>query len=652
MNARRISAVAFVLMFSVLVAGPREAMAFDFFGLFGSREEPVKPSANAIAYEPKIEGTDSSKLKQNINDASVLMRLRRDFPSDGEGLVRRARADISPITDALWGSGYYNGTVSILIDGIDISKGDVAVSQAASRAESARNRAIVPVTIQVTPGTPFTLRDIVVRDFRTRSPFPESQLPESVVRLNEGDPAPTARILAAEVRIVDRLRSLGYPFARVVSRDPVIDHPAYAIDITFVVDPGPKAGLGTVSIKGSSGVDPAVVRSFIYAEPGDPYSPQAVADIRRSVGRIEALGSIRIREGEALDADGNLPLELDIADRPPRLFGFSTRYSTTDGPGIRAYWANRNLFGGGERIRIDGDLVHTSRPDTAPQRKKGFDWSDLGGKVSISFIKPALWGTRNDFLADVVGARETTDGYTSRFVNTTMAVKHRFSDSFSMQGGVEYERGQTSDSLGQVDYTLVGTPVSVTYDSTDNVLDPTRGIRLTASISPYAGFLGSTVSMVVGKAQASTYYALDQDARYIIAGRLGIGSILGPGLDEIPANRRFYAGGGGSVRGYAYRTLSPKGVDDDPIGGRSLLEGSIEGRIKITDTIGVVPFFDFGTAFESSYPDFGESIHYAAGIGLRYYTAIGPIRADLAFPINKRDGDKPVVLYVSLGQAF
>lgn len=641
-----------VLMTCVVATHPREASAFDFFGLFGSGDGPAKPNADAIAYNPVIEGTDNRALKQNISDVSVLVRLKKEPPPDGEGLVRRAKADVSPITDALWGSGYYDGTVSIFVDGIDISRGDAAMPEAAARAERARNRAVVPVTITVNPGTPFTLREITVRNLRTHQPFPENDLPGSVIRLNEGDPAPSARILAAEARIVDRLRSLGHPFARVASRDPVIDHPAHAIDITFVVDPGPKAGLGTVTVKGTSGVDPAVIRSFIYAEPGDPYSPQAVADIRKSVAKIEALGSIRVREAEALDADGNLPLELDVADRPPRLFGFSLRYSTTDGPGIKAYWAHRNLFGGGERLRIDGDLVYTSRPDTAPERGKGFNWSDLGGKISASFIKPALWGTRNDLLADVAGGRETTDGYTSRLINGTVAIRHRFSDRFSVQGGVEVERGQATDSLGQVDYTLVGIPVSVTYDSTDNLLDPTRGVRLTASIAPYAGFLGSTVDMVVGKAQASTYYALDQDARYILAGRLGFGSIMGPGLAEIPANRRFYAGGGGSVRGYAYRTLSPKGIDGDPIGGRSLIEGSVEGRIKVTDTIGVVPFFDFGTAFESSYPDFGANVQYAAGIGLRYYTAIGPIRADLAFPINRRDGDKPVVLYVSLGQAF
>jgi translocation and assembly module TamA len=198
----------------------------------------------------------------------------------------------------------------------------------------------------------------------------------------------------------------------------------------------------------------------------------------------------------------------------------------------------------------------------------------------------------------------------------------------------------------------VGLPVSVTYDSTDSLLDPTQGVRATASIAPYPALLGSDPGIVVTKAQASTYYALDEEARYVLAGRIGFGSIVGADLAEIPANRRFFAGGGGSVRGYEYRTLGPKGPFGDPIGGRSLLEGSIEARIKITDTIGVVPFVDMGTAFEGSLPDFDERIRVSAGLGLRYYTGVGPIRLDVAFPVNRERGDSLAAVYISLGQSF
>jgi translocation and assembly module TamA len=145
---------------------------------------------------------------------------------------------------------------------------------------------------------------------------------------------------------------------------------------------------------------------------------------------------------------------------------------------------------------------------------------------------------------------------------------------------------------------------------------------------------------------------LDDEARFVLAGRVAVGSVSGAGLGEIPASHRFYAGGGGSVRGYRYRSLSPLGPTGEVIGGRSLFEAALETRIKITDTLGLVPFLDMGGAFESSYPDFSEDLRYAAGLGLRYYTAVGPIRLDVATPLNPRDGDKSWALYIGIGQAF
>jgi translocation and assembly module TamA len=642
------------IVFSLAV-GASPAQAFNLFGLFGSEDEPpAAESVDAIVYDIEFQGVDDDDLLRALRDASLLYRLRDDPPPDAESVLRRAEADLSRITEALWGSGYYDGSVSILVDGIPISGAEpVGVAQ---RLERYRRRAQVPIRIAVAPGVRFTIGEVAVVDAGTGAPFSPNVLPPRIVRLEEGDPARTSDLLAAQARIVDHFRSRGHPFAEVRARDPVVDHRTKTLRITFEVAPGPVAGIGPVAVRGTETVDPAVVRSFIYTDPGDPYSPQALTDIRRSVSRIEALGSVRVREAEALDRFGNLPLTVEVTERPPRLFGFGLRYSTSDGPGARVYWAHRNLFGGAERLRLEADVFYLDRdrpidPITG-KRDEGWDWSDLGGRFTASFLKPALWGTRNDLLIDAFAARDATEGYTSRAAGGTAAIRHRFSDSFSVQGGFEFERGQTSDVLGQIDYTLVGLPISLTYDSTDNLLDPTEGFRITGSVVPYPEVLGSDPGLFLVRGAASTYYSFDEANRFILAGRIGFGSISGADLDEIPANRRFFAGGGGSVRGYEYRTLGPRGPFDEPIGGRSLLEGSIEARIKVTDVIGVVPFVDAGTAFESSIPDFDETIRVAAGVGLRYYTGIGPIRADVAFPLNRRRGDDTWALYISLGQAF
>lgn len=647
--------LATIVLAGLLLGGAplTPAFAFDLFGwLRGDSDAPPPPSPTALPYSLDFMVTgDNKDLVQILKDASTLQSLQKDPPPDAPALTGRAEADLPRLVDALWGAGYYNARVAITVAGVPLTL-QAPRSDAATRAVAGyQARALVPVQVVVDPGTRFALRSVNVLNARTGQPFSAVELPPRIVKLAPGDPARSADIIAAEARIVDYFRAQSRPFAKVQTRNPVVYHPEQVMDVSLTVDPGPQAGIGEIAVRGLQNVDPAVVRSFIYTEPGDPYSPAELASMRKSILQIEALSSVRIREGETLDAYGNLPLFVDITERQPRVIGASAQYSTTDGPALRAYWAHRNLFGGAERLRLEGSVFYLTESGGRPEDNKDWDWADLGGRLRANFLKPALWGSRNDLLVDALVERDRTEGYTSRLANVSAGIRHRFSETFSIQGGIEAERGQTSDVLGQIDYTLVGLPVSLTYDSTDNLLDPTRGYRLLASVTPYPGFLGSSVSMTVARGTASAYYSLDEDSRYIIAGRLGLGSIVGADLEDIPANRRFFAGGGGSVRGFRYRTLGPTFLGQ-PIGGRSLLEASLEARIKITDTIGIVPFIDAGTAFASSYPDFDERIRVAAGLGLRYYTSIGPIRLDVATPLNRERGDRSFAIYLGIGQAF
>lgn len=629
------------------------AYAFDPFGWFSSDRPQVTPQA--LAYQIDITGLGGdSEAETAIKDVSVLYRLRKEPPQTGDELLRRAEADLPRIIDAMWGAGYYDARVIIRVGGQTITVERPDVSSLRTGLDGFRGRALVPVGIEVVPGQLYRFSRVTVLDGRTDLPFDPSVLPPRVVTLKPGEPARTPSVLAAAAELADHFRDLSHPFVKVGRRAPVIDHATRTVDLTFVVDPGAKAGLGGIGVSGTRNVDPAVVRSFIYAQRGDPYSRRAIADIRKSVTRIEAIGGARVREGEALDSDGNLPLDVEVTERLPRVLGGSVRYSTVDGPALRAYWMHRNLFGGAERLRLEADFFYFTGQQLFPgaSNRPGFDPNDLGGRVSASFLKPALWGTRNDLLVDAYVQRELTPTYTSELANVTASIRHRFTDAFSVRAGLEGEIGRSVDALGRFEYGLVGLPVALTYDNTDRPLDPTRGFRINASVTPYLGFGDAPRAFAVARFQASAYYALDEAARYILAGRFAFGSILGGSLSEIPAARRFYAGGGGSVRGYEYKSLGPRDLLGNVIGGKSLFEASIEARIRITDTIGIVPFFDVGQAYAGSFPDGSAPLRYAAGIGLRYYTAVGPIRLDVAVPLGRRPGERPYAIYVSIGQAF
>jgi len=484
-----------------------------------------------------------------------------------------------------------------------------------------------------------------------------------VLKLQPGDPAKAADLRAANARLIDYFRAQSHPLVKAPLPRPTINHALLTMDVTFSVDPGPKAGFGEVSINGPNGFDPSIVRSFIYLQPGQPYTPKALADTRKSVSSIPAVGSIRIREGDKLDSNGNLPIFVEVGDRARNLVGFTAGYSTVDGPTGSVYYENRNLFGGAESLRLEGDVFYAPPIfgiiANSFSGAQNFNNAGLGGRVTLGFVKPALYGSRVDFLLDAIAEKNRSGGgnfggYADQFAGGTAALRYRVDETLALQAGLKFEKGEATDALGRVNYQVLGVPLSIRYDETDKLLDPSRGVRVTAAATPYPSLFGSagfTKASVTG----SAYYAVDDDANYILAGRASFGSIFGEtgGLANVPANYRFYEGGLATIRGYRYQTVGPATPLGFTIGGLSGFNATLEARIKVMDNIGVAPFFDVGGAFVGSLPfSGGGDTRMSAGVGLLYYTPIGPIRVDVARPLDPRRGDYPVVFYVSIGQPF
>ena len=628
----------------------------NLFGLLGDSDQPPAPRADAVSYALDIQISDDSLLGA-MQDSSNLYRLRQQPPQNGEELARRAAGDLPRLVDALWAEGYYDASARAFIEGQAIGMssagpGGPGLDAAAAAADRLRGKKVVQVRLAINPAQLYTIGKLEVRNARGGGLVDPDISAPRVIKLAPGDPARANAVRAMQARVIDALRAQSYPLAKIDRVVATVMHPERQLDVVVFVDSGPRAGFGDVTVTGTRNLDPAVVRSFIYIEPGDPYSPERLAATRKSLAQVEIIGSARILESDHLDASGNLPITVQIDERKQHAVSAAAQFSSLDGPSLQADWTDRNMFGGGERLRLASIIGMSS--ETGGRNFRGLlNPNRLDGRVGASFIKPALWGSRNDFISDVTLTREVTNSYTADYLNGQAGVRHRFSESFSIQGSAEAERGRSLDPFhpSEYYYTLVGVNGALRYDDTDNLLDPTRGFRVLASAAAYPRFLGSTIDLYQAKGSASTYYAIDDEARYILAGRLGLGAMGGAPLEDIPENRRFFAGGGGSVRGYAYRSLSPM-VNNVAVGGSSLLEASAEIRIKITDTIGVVPFFDSGSAFDAAYPDFKQPLRYAAGLGLRYYTGFGPIRLDVAAPIARRSGEAPLAFYIGIGQAY
>ncbi|MBB5752224.1 autotransporter assembly complex protein TamA [Prosthecomicrobium pneumaticum] len=626
---------------STLPAPAQEMGFFERVGVFlGLRDAPVPAIADALPYtvELTVEGAGRSTRKE-IERSSRLQRLRRAPPSGSAGLLRRALGDIDLITAALYAHGRYAGTIRITVAGVPVD-----ADGALAAIEAARSAGPVPVAVTVAAGPEFRFGSIALVDARGRPLVEPPTL--AAIRLEPGEPARSAAVIDAEGRIARHYRDLGHPFAKVASKDVVADHARNTLDVTFFVDPGPVATFGAVTVSGEEQVRKGFVAERVRIVPGEMFSPKRLADTRKSIARYEIFSGVRIVEGDALDAQGRLPVEIVVTERKPRYVGFGAKYSSTDGSSINAFWGHRNLFGGAETLRLDGQLSwYGKTPDDVP------DADPFGYRFTARFGKPGIFTPIDDLVTEASVLREVTDAYVREGYTVTAGVRRAFTEQLSGQIGLDFEDATVEDGDGSRDDLILGVPLDVAYDTTDNALDPSEGIRASATFEPFAQLGAAGAGPLLFRGALSAYRAFDEEKRTIIAGRVSAGTIFGADLLDVPPQRRFFVGGGGTVRGIDYQSASPRDADGDIIGGLSFFAASAEIRYRITEKIGIVPFVDVGAAFADSLPDF-QDLRYSAGLGLRYYTGIGPLRFDVAVPLNPHSEDSGYGVYLSLGQAF
>jgi translocation and assembly module TamA len=612
------------------------AYAFKLFGrTFFERnddEVAVVPDAQPYTFEFTVTGADKD-LTRAIENASALSRDRERPPPGTAGLIARGRGDYGRIVAALYSRGHYGGTVRITVQGAPIEgiRPDVDLPDP------------VAVNVAVDVGPLFRFGDIQIDGLPAEPITREDRRALNLDNwdFKEGAEARSGYILDTEGRITEVWRQRGYPKAGVPTREIVADHATNTVDVRLAVVPGPAANLGTVTVTGTERMDPEFTRWMTGIRPGEPYDPDTVRRARDRLLRLGVFSSVSVVEAETVGPDGILPLTFNLSERKRRLIGGGASYSTLEGAALQAYWMHRNLFGRAESLRFDAALTHIGAQD----------FGGLNYSAAVTFKKPGVFTPDTDMTLQVWGKREYLDTYESRSIGAKAGLEHHFTENLRGSTALNVEKSHVEDALGEHDYTIVSLPSDLDYDGRDNKLDPTEGWRALLHAEPFVDFEGSTVALI-GQGSLSTYRSFGERDRVVFAVRGALGSIVGGNeLEDIPATRRFFLGGGGSIRGYEYRSVGPS-IDGEVVGGLSFWEASAELRLKLTDTIGVVPFIDAGAAYEDSVPDFSENVKIGAGVGLRYYTSLGPIRLDVATPLNPDEGDPSVAFYVGLGQAF
>lgn len=576
----------------------------------------------AVAAEPKAE------IRGEI-DGELLRRLEQavgqvdSAPANRFEARRRARSAMEAAQALLRSEGYYQPTLQ---DDVEGEEKPVAV-------------------VTVTPGRRFELGETTV-NWVAPAPDPVSRsVATADIGLKPGAPGRAADILDAEGRIVASLTREGYADAKAEPRRVVVDHATFTVQPNFNIASGELVRLDGLQVRTRGPTNPDWVANLAPWNAGDRYDPEDVAELERRLldtGVYDGV-SVSLAPLDQVTPEGLRPVVVGLSDRPRSLLEAGATYSTAEGAGVDVFQTRYNRFGRAATLKYGG-------------RYASID-SRLGGEASFPHWRKA--GRTLKLSGYLVN--EQTDAYDRSAVTVNADLSQRIGKTSFFTYGLGVDAGQYTenrfDPITQAPITFDRDLAIVTgraiafMDRSNDPLDPTRGYRLYVSAQPTAVTGEDTVFFLRTEGQATAYLPLQDGAKTVLAGRARIGSIIGGEELTVPSDRLFYSGGGGSVRGYSYQSINPRLPDNTPRGGLSLFETSIEVRRDIGQKFQAVAFLDAGAVGFNETPNF-NNLRYGAGVGVRYKLPFGPIRADIAVPLDKREGDSNFQLYISIGQAF
>ncbi|WP_337190572.1 autotransporter assembly complex protein TamA [Tsuneonella aeria] len=556
-----------------------------------------------------------------------------DTDSDSVAVIAaRARADQELLESMLRVYGYYDGQVIRTVGGVQPGEPVASTNP--------------EVRFNIIPGARYRFGAIDLGDLAAAR---DAEALRRAFEIRPGDPMSSDTIVAEQFDLDEALGEFGYPFAQIDEPELLVDHARVEGDLTMPVRPGGKYVFGEVVSNMPDFLSGRHLATIARFDPGDTYQRSLEFDLRRAIVATGLVSSVVISPREVAPPAGDQPgtVALDVAITRARLrtIAGSIGYGTGEGFRAEASWEHRNLFPPEGMLRVRG-IAGTQEQLLGVTFRK----NNLGGRDKVLTV---------DAFASTIDSA-AYDANTLSLIGTyerlsTLLFQKPLSWSVGLEAVATQERPAALRGAAEprLTYFVGAIPLYAQIDTSDSLLDPTRGFRIGARLSPEVSRSNRTQSFYLrGQVDGSLYKQVSETM--VVAGRVRFGAIPGTALENIAPSRRLYSGGGGSVRGYGYQAIGPRDAAGNPIGGRSLLEGAIEARIgtKFFDgALSVVPFVDAGTVSTDVFPDF-DTVRIGAGVGVRYNTGFGPLRLDVATPINPGPDDSRIAVYVSLGQAF
>jgi translocation and assembly module TamA len=567
-----------------------------------------------IIYQGQLRGIGDSELLEKLESNSQVMTLVNRQPPGLVALERRARNDIERLQKVLRSEAYYDSGIQYRIE---------------------TDKTPVAVLLDIDVGDRYLLGQYTITYSGSGSEDADLPREPGSIGGSLGVPARAEMVIDLRQRLMKTLANIGYPLAQVADHSVTVDHADNSMSVEIDVVPGQLASFGSLEIVGATSVEHDYIKSFIPWQEGDIFERAKLNQARQRLLGTGLFAAVAFERPNQVDADGKLFITIRVEERKHRSIGFAGSWSTDEGFAVEAEWEHRNILGREESLSLIAEI------------------GEIKQEFSAVFKKPHYRQQNQDFLANGALAHEDTDAFKGPLTRYFAGLQRRVSEHWSLVAGVPIEFSNLSDLQGSRNFSLYGLEFRGYRDTSTDRFDPQGGSRLSLLLRPYGGTGEERVNFVTGQLGLAGYHAIDKEDRYTLAARTRIGSVVGESTESLPANKRFYAGGGSSIRGYRYQSVGPLGPGNTPLGGRSLFELSAELRYKISDTLGGAFFIDGGNVYDDEVPDFSTQLQWAAGIGARYFTGFGPLRLDFGFPLNPREGiDDPVQFYISIGQAF
>lgn len=576
-----------------------------------------------ISYDYTLKGLKGTDIPGEFKSRSNLVRLKKRPLYSNFALSRRAQDDHEMLQKLLYAFGYYEATFDMTIS------------------ESLEKETLRQVDFIVTLGKRYTLKSLqFIFDPKVTGPAP---CPQKLNELGlcEGHVFTAEKVLNAFDKVKEHLGTCGYPFALIKGHEAVLSKTNQWVTLVLTLDPGPYVTFGDIHVKSSGAVNHDYIKNRAPFEKGEPYNQEKIDEYQDKLSTTRLFEKISIRHDRTKIQDNNdIPLDIELKDGKARTLSAGLKFGTSSGSGAKTSWTHRNLTGRADRFVAGAEL------------------SQILSIVDFNYYLPDFL-KRDQTLGTTLNYKEeNTESYNSRGYGTSVILENDLQGGRTYFYGLSFESTRLSQRGEVIHVDALGVPLGFTMDTRNDELDPSSGGKLTLSITPEYGNLGRLTFITRSQIHGSYHWAIDENHQQVLSIWSRIGSLFGGGLDDMPGDRRFFAGGGGSVRGYGYQLAGPLDGTGKPLGGKSLFEFGIEPRLRFGDNWGAVVFLEGALISKTTYPSFADRLLLGAGLGVRYYTSFGPIRADIAIPFRKRrqDGGKVVdrafQFYISIGQAF